>query len=117
MQKETILYQTLQERVMANRFVNKVDHFTPKLQMVPEGMHDRFRNVIENVKAFIATYDDALTGDVMAATEKDTVTFDNDMHGQADFSLEDAAGLSSRTASRIALSRTRPCLTKPCRSA
>ena len=41
--------QTMRCRVMANLFVYKVDRCTPELQMEPEGMHDRFRNEIENV--------------------------------------------------------------------
>ena len=65
---------------MASLFVNKVEYCTPELQTVPEDLHGRSGNVIENVKAFIATYDDALTDDVKAAIEKGAVAFDSDLH-------------------------------------
>ena len=79
MQTKTMPSQASQEPVMMNLFVYKVGSCTPELQMEPEGMYDRFRYVIENVNAFISSYNDALTADAKTATEKDFAAFDIDL--------------------------------------
>ena len=48
-QTETMPRRALQERVMTNLFVYKVDRCTPDLQIEPEGMHDRFGNVMSQL--------------------------------------------------------------------
>merc|ERR1712130_521293 len=52
-----------------------------ELQMEPEDMYIRFRQAIENVNVIIATYNDALMGDVQVAPEKGTVAFGSGLHG------------------------------------
>merc|ERR1711971_965600 len=80
-QTETVLRQALAERVRPCLFVNKVDRCILELQMEPEDMYSRFRQAIENVNVIIATYNDALMGDVQVAPEKGTVAFGSGLHG------------------------------------
>lgn len=49
--------------------------------MEAEDMYSRFRNAIENVNVIIATYNDALMGDVQVQPEKGTVAFGSGLHG------------------------------------
>merc|ERR1711988_835950 len=80
-QTETVLRQALAERVKPCLFVNKVDRCILELQMEPEDMYSRFRQAIENVNVIIATYNDALMGDVQVAPDKGTVAFGSGLHG------------------------------------
>merc|ERR1719401_1136371 len=80
-QTETVLRQSLQERVKPCLFVNKVDRCILELQMEPEDMYGRFRKAIEDVNVIVATYNDALMGDVQVAPEKGTVAFGSGLHG------------------------------------
>merc|ERR1712232_1378692 len=80
-QTETVLRQSLAERVRPCLFVNKVDRCILELQMEPEDMYGRFRKAIEDVNVIIATYNDALMGDVQVAPEKGTVAFGSGLHG------------------------------------
>jgi len=80
-QTETVLRQALQERVKPCLFVNKVDRCILELQMEPEDMYSRFRQAIENVNVIIATYNDALMGDIQVGPEKGTVAFGSGLHG------------------------------------
>merc|ERR1719316_898172 len=86
-QTETVLRQALAERVKPCLFVNKVDRCILELQMDPEDMYMRFRKAVENVNVIIATYNDALMGDVQVAPEKGTVAFGSGLHGWA-FNVE-----------------------------
>merc|ERR1712166_135335 len=80
-QTETVLRQSLQERVKPCLFVNKVDRCILELQMEPEDMYGRFRKAVEDVNVIIATYNDALMGDVQVMPEKGTVAFGSGLHG------------------------------------
>merc|ERR1711957_763145 len=80
-QTETVLRQSLAERVVPVLFVNKVDRCILELQMEPEDMYGRFRKAIEDVNVIVATYNDALMGDVQVAPEKGTVAFGSGLHG------------------------------------
>merc|ERR1712232_277815 len=80
-QTETVLRQSLAERVKPSLFVNKVDRAILELQMQPEDMYDRFRKAIEDVNVIIATYNDELMGDVQVGPEKGTVAFGSGLHG------------------------------------
>merc|ERR1711957_1135165 len=80
-QTETVLRQSLAERVVPVLFVNKVDRCILELQMEPEDMYGRFRKAIEDVNGIVATYNDALMGDVQVAPEKGTVAFGSGLHG------------------------------------
>merc|ERR1712051_622552 len=80
-QTETVLRQTLAERVKPTLFVNKVDRCILELQMEPEDMYMRFRKAIEDVNVIVATYNDELMGDQQLAPEKGTVAFGSGLHG------------------------------------
>jgi len=80
-QTETVLRQSLAERVKPCLFVNKVDRCILELQMEPEDMYSRFRKAIEDVNVIIATYNDALMGDVQVDPAKGTVAFGSGLHG------------------------------------
>ncbi|KAL9139527.1 Eukaryotic elongation factor 2, partial [Amphidinium carterae] len=80
-QTETVLRQSLAERVRPCLFVNKVDRCILELQMEPEDMYNRFRQAVENVNVIIATYNDKIMGDVQVFPEKGTVAFGSGLHG------------------------------------
>jgi elongation factor 2 len=80
-QTETVLRQSLQERVKPCLFVNKVDRCILELQMDPEDMYSRFRKAVEDVNVIIATYNDELMGDVQVKPEMGTVAFGSGLHG------------------------------------
>merc|ERR1712137_1060660 len=80
-QTETVLRQSLAERVKPCLFVNKVDRCILELQMEPEDMYQRFRKAIEDVNVIVATYNDALMGDVQVSPEKGTVAFGSGLYG------------------------------------
>merc|ERR1712038_6363 len=80
-QTETVLRQSLQERVKPTLFVNKVDRCILELQMEPEDMYSRFRKAIEDVNVIVATYNDELMGDQQMGPERGTVAFGSGLHG------------------------------------
>merc|ERR1712224_78211 len=80
-QTETVLRQSLAERVKPCLFVNKVDRCILELQMEPEDMYQRFRKAIENVNVIVSTYHDELMGDVQVKPELGTVAFGSGLHG------------------------------------
>merc|ERR1712166_1308742 len=80
-QTETVLRQSLQERVKPCLFVNKVDRCILELQMEPEDMYSRFRKAVEDVNVIIATYNDELMGDTQVRPELGTVAFGSGLHG------------------------------------
>lgn len=80
-QTETVLRQSIAERVKPCLFMNKVDRCILELQMEPEDMYTRFRKSIEDVNVIIATYADNLMGDVQVAPERGTVAFGSGLHG------------------------------------
>merc|ERR1711865_533255 len=80
-QTETVLRQSLAERVKPVLFVNKVDRCILELQMEPEDMYGRFRRSIEDVNVIIATYQDDLMPDVLVEPSLGTVAFGSGLHG------------------------------------
>merc|ERR1712050_351478 len=79
-QTETVLRQSLAERVRPCLFVNKVDRCILELMGEPEEMYSKFRKACEDVNVIIATYNDALMGDVQIGPEKGTVAFGSGLH-------------------------------------
>ena len=76
-----LLFFGLQDRMVPNLFVNKVELCILEWQMGPEDVYGRLRGVIESVKVITATYNDALVDDVQSVTQEDTVDFGNDLNG------------------------------------
>jgi len=74
-QTETVLRQALAERIVPVLTVNKLDRGFLELQLEPEEMYQNFTRIIENANIIIATYKDALLGDVTVYPEKGTVAF------------------------------------------
>lgn len=79
-QTETVLRQAISERVRPVLMVNKVDRALLELQLPPEEMYQSFSRAIESVNVIIATYNDALMGDVQVYPEKGTVAFGSGLH-------------------------------------
>ncbi len=52
-QTETVLRQSLRERVKPILFINKVDRLIREVKLTPEGMQTRFIKIIEEVNKFI----------------------------------------------------------------
>lgn len=83
-QTETVLRQSLAERVLPVLHMNKVDRCILELKQVPEAMYETFRNNIENVNVVIATYQDTTSGfDAQVSAEKGTISFGSGLHGWA----------------------------------
>ena len=55
-QTETVLRQSLKERVKPVLFINKVDRLMKELKLTPEQMQNRFINSIEDVNKLIRTF-------------------------------------------------------------
>eukprot|EP01054_Gregarina_sp_Poly1_P003603 Gregarina_sp_Poly_1__3602@NODE_2058_length_2749_cov_1168_200224_g1328_i0_p1_GENE_NODE_2058_length_2749_cov_1168_200224_g1328_i0NODE_2058_length_2749_cov_1168_200224_g1328_i0_p1_ORF_typecomplete_len841_score100_98GTP_EFTU/PF00009_27/3_1e53GTP_EFTU/PF00009_27/2_6e03EFG_IV/PF03764_18/81EFG_IV/PF03764_18/1_5e24EFG_II/PF14492_6/6e25EFG_C/PF00679_24/2_3e19GTP_EFTU_D2/PF03144_25/8_7e13MMR_HSR1/PF01926_23/0_00071RF3_C/PF16658_5/0_09SRPRB/PF09439_10/0_079_NODE_2058_length_2749_cov_1168_200224_g1328_i0136 len=87
-QTETVLRQSLAERVRPVLHMNKVDRCLLELKQEPEAMYETFRTNIENVNVVIATYQDSSSGfDAQVAAEKGTISFGSGLHGWA-FTIE-----------------------------
>jgi elongation factor 2 len=93
-QTETVLRQSLAERVKPCLFLNKVDRCIMEMQMEPEDMYLRFRKSIEDVNVIIATYNDGKMGDIDVSPDKGTVAFGSGLHGWG-FNIELCKNLCS----------------------
>lgn len=94
-QTETVLRQALQERIKPVLHVNKVDRALLELMMESEQIYQTFNRTIESVNVIIATYNDALMGDVQVYPEKGTVSFGSGLHGWA-FTIEKFARIYAK---------------------
>ncbi|GLJ52608.1 hypothetical protein SUGI_1119670 [Cryptomeria japonica] len=82
-QTETVLRQALAERIKPILTVNKIDRCFLELQVDGEEAYQTISRVIESANVIMATYEDALLGDVQVYPEKDTVAFSAGLHGWA----------------------------------
>ncbi|GBG71328.1 hypothetical protein CBR_g8750 [Chara braunii] len=82
-QTETVLRQALGERIRPVLTVNKLDRCFLELQLEGEEAYQTYLRVIENANVIMATYEDALLGDVQVYPEKGTVAFSAGLHGWA----------------------------------
>ncbi|MBT4352013.1 elongation factor EF-2 [archaeon] len=57
-QTETVLRQSLKEKVKPILMINKVDRLIKELQLTPEAMQERFTKIITNVNRFITSITD-----------------------------------------------------------
>lgn len=94
-QTETVLRQALAERIRPVLHVNKVDRALLELMMESEEIYQTFSRTIENVNVIIATYNDALMGDVQVYPDKGTVSFGSGLHGWA-FTIEKFARIYAK---------------------
>mmetsp|Transcript_19174 Transcript_19174/g.25255 ORF Transcript_19174/g.25255 Transcript_19174/m.25255 type:complete len:328 (-) Transcript_19174:1956-2939(-) len=79
-QTETVLRQSINERVKPVLMVNKADRALLELQLPPEEMYQSFSRAIESVNVIIATYNDDALGDVQVYPDKGTVAFGSGLH-------------------------------------
>jgi len=86
-QTETVLRQSLQERVKPVLMVNKVDRGILELQMDGEDMYNQFRSVVENVNVIVSMYMDEKIGDIQLDPSFGTVAFGSGLHQWA-FNIE-----------------------------
>jgi len=82
-QTETVLRQALAERIVPVLTINKLDRGFLELQLEPESMYQNFVRVIENANVILATYQDALMGEVNVQPEHGTVAFSAGLQGWA----------------------------------
>ncbi|KAJ1430755.1 Tr-type G domain, conserved site [Sesbania bispinosa] len=82
-QTETVLRQALGERIRPVLTVNKMDRCFLELHLDAEDAYLTFQRVIESANVIMATYEDALLGDVQVYPEKGTVAFSAGLHGWA----------------------------------
>ncbi len=55
-QTETVIRQSLKERVKPILFINKVDRLVKEIKLTPEEMQEKFKNIITNVNLLIQKY-------------------------------------------------------------
>ena len=80
-QTETVLRQSLKERVKPILFINKVDRLIKELQLTPEKMQERFINMIKNVNKLIKQIAPKEYGDKWQASVQDgSVAFGSAFH-------------------------------------
>lgn len=94
-QTETVLRQALGERIKPVLVVNKMDRLFLELQLEGEEAYQTLQRVIENANVVMATYEDALLGDVQVSPEIGNVAFSAGLHGWA-FTLTSFAKMWAR---------------------
>uniref|UniRef100_A0A060SWD6 Elongation factor 2 n=1 Tax=Blastobotrys adeninivorans TaxID=409370 RepID=A0A060SWD6_BLAAD len=82
-QTETVLRQSLGERIKPVLVINKVDRALLELQTTKEDLYQAFARTVESVNVIISTYRDKSLGDVQVYPEKGTVAFASGLHGWA----------------------------------
>lgn len=82
-QTETVLRQSLGERIKPVVVINKVDRALLELQVTKEDLYQSFARTVESVNVIIATYVDPVLGDVQVYPERGTVAFGSGLHGWA----------------------------------
>merc|ERR1711881_583118 len=84
-QTETVLRQTIAERIKPVLFMNKMDRALLELQLEKEDLYLTFQRIVENVNVIIATYadDDGPMGIVRVDPSNASVGFGSGLHGWA----------------------------------
>lgn len=82
-QTETVLRQSLGERIKPVVVINKIDRALLELQVTKEDLYQSFSRTIESVNVIIATYVDPVLGDCQVYPYKGTVAFASGLHGWA----------------------------------
>merc|ERR1712216_738411 len=91
-QTETVLRQSLGERVKPVVMINKVDRIILELQAELEDSYLNFVKILENANVIIATYNDEALGDCQVFPDMATVAFGSGLQSWA-FSLNHFAHL------------------------
>jgi elongation factor 2 len=75
-QTETVMEQALKEGVKPVLFINKIDRLIEEMQLTPEEMQERFKEIIRGVNAALRKYADEETADEWKMSVEDgTVAF------------------------------------------
>ncbi len=75
-QTETVMEQALKEGVKPVLFINKIDRLIEEMQLTPEEMQDRFKEIIRGVNAALRKYADEETAEEWKMSVEDgTVAF------------------------------------------
>lgn len=82
-QTETVLRQSLAERIKPVVVINKVDRALLELQVSKEDLYQSFSRTVESVNVIISTYADEVLGDVQVYPQRGTVAFGSGLHGWA----------------------------------
>lgn len=82
-QTETVLRQSLGERIKPVLVINKVDRALLELQLTKEDLYNAFARTVESVNVVISTYLDKAVGDVQVYPDQGTVAFGSGLHGWA----------------------------------
>lgn len=82
-QTETVLRQSLGERIKPVVCINKVDRALLELQVSKEDLYQSFSRTIESVNVIISTYVDPVLGDAQVYPDRGTVAFGSGLHGWA----------------------------------
>ena len=82
-QTETVLRQSLGERIRPVVCINKVDRALLELQVSKEDLYQSFSRTIESVNVIISTYVDPVLGDAQVYPDRGTVAFGSGLHGWA----------------------------------
>ncbi|KAL5519480.1 EFT2_2 [Sanghuangporus vaninii] len=90
-QTETVLRQSLAERIKPVLVINKVDRALLELHVDKESLYQSFSRAIESVNVVISTYHDPVLGDVQVYPDEGTVAFGSGLHGWG-FTLRQFAG-------------------------
>ncbi|TIB65694.1 hypothetical protein E3P78_00487 [Wallemia ichthyophaga] len=90
-QTETVLRQSLLERIKPVVCINKVDRALLELQVSKEDLYQSFSRTIESINVIVATYNDPIIGESQVYPEKGTVAFGSGLHGWG-FTLRQFAG-------------------------
>ncbi|EJC98716.1 P-loop containing nucleoside triphosphate hydrolase protein [Fomitiporia mediterranea MF3/22] len=80
-QTETVLRQSLAERIKPVLVINKVDRALLELQVDKESLFQTFSRTIESVNVIISTYHDPVLGDVQVYPDQGTIAFGSGLHG------------------------------------
>ena len=82
-QTETVLRQSLTEKIKPVVIINKVDRALLELQLPKEELYQSFARTVESVNVLISTYYDKTLGDLQVYPDKGTVAFGSGLHGWA----------------------------------
>ncbi|WEJ95628.1 translation elongation factor 2 [Yamadazyma tenuis] len=82
-QTETVLRQSLGERIKPVVVINKIDRALLELQVTKEDLYQSFSRTIESVNVIISTYVDPVLGDCQVYPYHGTVAFASGLHGWA----------------------------------
>jgi elongation factor 2 len=95
-QTETVLRQSITERIRPIVFMNKMDRALLELQLDQEDLYQTFQRIVENVNVIIATYGDeeGPMGNIQVSPSTGNVGFGSGLHGWA-FTLKQFAEMYS----------------------